>query len=459
MKTVKKIIMIGLGLALFATACKKNDFTSGPELKSNDLASIPGYLPLDGAWVLTGQEANWMGNYYPFSSGALPTSITFPGSSSGTPTKSYYAVGGRSLAGYFWTLGQVSDPSLTTFGQRGISRFSPTASAIGSLNFKSIGPTRIPMTLQKSEINFHIHNGASAYYTDVEFEPGKIYRFNPMSYNLNPNKIWDLTTDLNSNKTLENDGYKNATYKHLGGKLLIRRGNTIYADVTFGNSYNDLNQVVQSTNSIYIAAINASTGGLITVSSVAGATNIGLFNDHPLVNEDPISNHIYFSAVGNMEAIIAPAKIFRIKNNSDEIDPTFVRDYQSFGQIGQFNTLYAYNDYLYIKYSTTNVEYSHAPSSNYRTNVWQWAVINPEGTKKNLNIPIDNFYAYQQPRLINGEIYFIYNNSTATGIHKVAPLDAISWAAATPIATTSVGTLNATSKSIVRISGIDKALY
>lgn len=456
MKLFTKIIMLGLGLALFTTACKKNDFISGPELKSEGLAEIPGVAALNGPWVITGQDATWGGNHFPFLSGALPSSLIFPGSSSGTPARSYYAVGGRSMEGYFWTLGKLNDPFAPDFGQRGIHRFEALTSAVSSVAFKPIGPASLKINNQQSEVNFHIYDGTVGYYTDVESAPGKITSFKPLDASMTDIITWDLTNALASNFTLKNRGYNNATLKHLGGKLLIRRGNTIYADVTFGNSYNILKQVVQSTNRIYIAAIDAISGNLKTVSSVRGATNIGLFNDHPLVNQDPVSNRIYFSAVGDMNKTGSPAKIFRINNGSDQIDPFFVRNYTFFGSVGQFNTLYAYRDYLYVKHSAEDTKYDHSPTSTYRTDIWQWAVINPEGIKKNLDIPIDNFYTYQHPRLINGEIYFIYNNKTGSGIHKVAPINATSWAAATPLATTAVSTLDAASAPIIRIAGIDK---
>lgn len=454
MKALNKLTLLALGLALFTTACQKDNLVDEQAtLEAEGLAEVPGVNPLNGAWVLTGQQSSWAGGYYPFAS--LSNPLVWPTSGS---AYSAYAVGGRSLAGYFWTLGNVT----TAAGTRGIHRFSASTTSIPvPATFKAIGPGTTTLVNQQDEINFHIFDSSIGYYTDVEFEPGKITRFNPSSSTLADIGTWDLTAALAANSTLSGAGYNSATYKHLGGKFLIRRGNVLYADVTFGNGYNALKQIQQSTNSVYVAAINTNTGNLITVSSFAGARNIGLFNDHPLYNQDPVSNHIYFATVSDMDLQQTPSRILRINNGSNSINTGWSRNFQSLGgnnRISEFNTLYAYNDFLYFKYPTRNAKYTDMGHGvSYREPIWQWTVINPSGSIRRLDIPNDDFYAYQQPRLINGEIYFIYNNTSTNtaGIHKRVPVTNSTWSSSNPISTTTVTTYNSTS-GIIRIAGLDR---
>lgn len=448
MNVLKKLTGLALMLTLFTTACQKDKIADFDPTPAKGQVSLQSIEQLNGAWVLTAQQANWQGGYYAFpAANQLPNPLTWNPSNSTTST---YAAGGRSKLGYFWTLGDFN----TTRTARGIQRFSAAGTSPLVPKFKAIGPSDVQVFDQTDEINYFIHDASVAYYTDVALEPRKITLFNPTSAELTDIGTWDLTTALAGNALLTADGYNGAAIRNLGGRLLIRRGDVIYADVTFGNTYTALQQVDQLTNKVYVAAINTTTGALITVSAFNGARNIGLFNDHPLANVDPVSQHIYFATVSNMADQLTPSRILRIDNGSNSINTSFNRNYQDFGFKSEFNTLYAYDDYLYVKYATRDAIYSH--SSGYRDPIWQWSVINPAGVKKRLDIPNDDFYAYQQPRLINGEIYFIYNNSSVgtAGIHKTLPVNAASWAAEI-LPTTTVSNYTA-SGNIVRIVGVDK---
>ncbi|WP_430612783.1 hypothetical protein [Flavobacterium sp. JP2137] len=406
---LKKLAILIAVVAVMAS-CSKDDIgnsTDGLALKTMSVGIIPGTQPLTGPWVVTGQNYFWAGSYKKKSS--LPNPLSLSGGYSVS-----YAPGGRAFDGSFFTLNN------TNSGVRGICKYSVSGSNPAPNGMISLGGGS--MNGQQFEVNFHIFNNDIGYYTDVQENPGVITQFNPQS--MTTNNTWNLTQAVSNALP----GFASANFKHLGGKLLIRRDNTIYADVTFGSSINGLKQVVQATNFVYVAAIDAETGNLISVStSPQEATNIGLFNDHPLVNEDPVSHAIYFATVSDMGAAVqnVPSKIFRIPNGSNSIQHFATYSSISGDKIGEFNGLYAYNNHVYTKYSSNDVRYmgggEHGVS--YRNPIWQWAVIKPSGQKRDLEIPKDNFYCYQQPRLINGEIYFIYNDDNHGGIRKIVPVN------------------------------------
>ncbi len=442
MKYFKKMALFTAVFAVLAS-CNQDDFKETSEelaLKTQSVGDIPGTKPLTGPWVISGQNNSWGGGYQRLNS--LPTNLSLSGGHG-----VLYAVGGRGANGNYFTLNNTNN------GTRGIRKFTVgTGNPSHSAQIDLAGGI---MTFQTFETNFHIFNYNTGYYTDVQQNAGKIYLFNPD--NMTTTGDWDLNSEVGNAVP----GFSGATYKHIGGKMLIRRDNTIYADVTFGNSLNAIKQVNQLTNFVYVAAIDATTGALISVSqSPVEATNIGLFNDHPMVNEDPVSHAIYFATVSDMGANIqnVPSHIFKIPNGSNTIEHVVAYSSVSNGRIGEFNGMYAYNNHIYTKFSEDDVRYLAGGEHGikYRNPIWQWTVVTPSGQARDLDMPKDNFYSYQQPRLINGELYFIFNTGSLSGIRKIAPVTGGNGIVSTTVVSSFTTPYWIWPTTRVRITGIDR---
>ncbi len=430
-----KFLAIAAVTTLALQSCSKDtEIIEQGSLKAEGLATapqgiIPGTTPANGKWVVSDIK-NWFDGYY----------RTFDGSSSLPPnyllvnnnaTPNRYAVGGRAFNGSYYTLNQTSG-----FGVRGILKSNSNLSQEG---FISVGGTALG---QKAEVNFTLFDATTGYFTDVDLSPGVIKVFNPQTMIVTKSK------NLSNKVGVKLPAYESATLKHIGGKMLIRRGNYLYADVTFGAKYNNLKQVEQSDNHIYVAVINANTFDVESIlKSTVNAENIGLFNDHPLVNIDPVTKDIYFATVGDMIEKSDPnsSRIFKIDANNNLIS---VAGYQAVNgnKRGEFNRMYAYNGDIYTTIAIDNTSYlSNGHGEDYRKNIWKWSVIKKGSTTATAitGIPVnDNFFAYQQPTLINGEIYVIVNSKNFIGqydggIYKITP-----------------GTTSATQVSLAKAGGL-----
>lgn len=383
-------------------------------LKNEGLAAargiIPGQAPANGNWVVSGIKVFFDGYYETYSS--LPSQFQF--NNSGT-VNSKYAVGGRSFNGSYYVLGDTKST-----GKRGILKLD---GSLGGDQFLPSVPNSGDLKGQDFEVNFTLFDASTGYYTDVQKSPGKIYVFNPSTM------VKSGTIDIYGQVASRVSGFSSANYKHIGGKLLIRRGNYLYADVTFGKDLNRLKQVVQADNNIRVAVYDLRRKRVVKVLVGANAQNIGLFNDHPLVNIDPVTKDIYFATVGDMVLSKQPKNTSQIFKIDGANKLSSVVGYQDVAKdkktgkplAGEFNRLYVYNGVIYTtigkktaRYmgnATTNSHYYYdGKGNNYRDNIWEWSTIKNRTVTKITNVKPDNFYAYQQPVLINGEIYFIVNN-------------------------------------------------
>jgi len=451
--------MFAAAATLFLASCKKDkSFNETGTLKLNGMAAVPGFTSPTGPWVVWGGKGDlyWSGAINGYST--LPSTLSFPAAGNFGVN---YAVGGRAAFNYLYKL------SSSNVGSRGIQRYSvsSTGSVAESGAFFNLGGTPL---MQTNEINFSLYKPDTAYYTNADATPAaqrlKVFRFNPTATPMTAAGYTaiDFSAVFNPSATnVTNPITTTASTKLIGSKMILDRGDYIFVDVLFGNSYNSLKQVVQSNNSVYVAAYNKATGH-ITVSSFAGATNIGLFNDAPLVSRDEVTGDIYFSTVGNMATASPTSKILKIDAASNTINSSWKVDMLTeFNVQGEFNTLTVYNNIIYTKAPIKSVTYlGSGHGVQYRSDIWQWTAINAlTKDSKDLNVPLDNYYAYQNARVINNEVYFIYNNSTPAnnaGIRKITALTTSTFnAAPASIATTGVSTFSSGS-GYIRIMGLDR---
>lgn len=412
-----KFLAIAALSVMALTSCSNDTSVLENEatLKNEGLATargiIPGQAQANGNWVVSGIKVFFDGHYKTFSS--LPSQFQL--NNSGT-VGSNYAVGGRSFNGSYYILGNTKNSSRA----RGILKLN---SSLGGDQFLPSVPNSGSLRGQQFEVNFTLFDASTGYYTDVQKSPGNIYMFNPSTM-VKSNRVFRLAGQVGG----KIPAFRTATYKHIGGKLLIRRGDKIFADITYGNSLNRLKQVIQADNNIRVAVINARSGRVERILVGANAQNIGLFNDHPLVNIDPVTKDIYFATVGNMALGKQPentSQIFKIDGSNNLSSVVGYQDVaKSRETAGEFNRLYVYGGVIYTCLSDDTVRYinnadqnTHTEGNRYRSNVWEWVNIKNRNVTKITNVKPDNFYAYQQPVLINGEIYFIVNNQGYAGAY------------------------------------------
>lgn len=453
--------MFAAAATLFLASCKKDQaINEAGSLKLNGgMAAVPNFTNPTGPWVVWGGKGDlyWSGAINGY--GTLPSTLSFPASGSFGVN---YAVGGRAAFNYLYKL------SSSNVGARGIQRYTVSSSGTVAESGATLSLGGAPM-FQTNEVNFSLYKPDTAYYSNGDAAVAdklKIFRFNPTATPMSTTGYTaiDFSAVFNPSATnVTNPISSTATHKLIGSKMIIDRGDYIFVDVLFGNSYNSLKQVVQATNNVYVAAYHKATGH-ITVSSFAGATNIGLFNDAPLVSRDEVTGDIYFSTVGNMATASPTSKILKINAGANTINGSWKVDMLGdFDVQGEFNTLTVYNNIIYTKVPNTNVTYlGSGHGVSYRSSIWQWTAIDASSASnasKLLNVPLDNYYAYQNARVINNEVYFIYNNSTPAnnaGIKKITALSSSTFtAAAAPIATTAVSGFTSGS-GYVRIMGLDR---
>ncbi|RQO73939.1 hypothetical protein DBR43_00590 [Pedobacter sp. KBW06] len=461
MNLKSQFAMFAAAATLFLASCKKDKaFNESGALKLNGgMAAAPSFTSPTGPWVVWGGKGDlyWSGAINGY--GTLPATLSFPAAGNFGVN---YAVGGRAAFNYLYKL------SSSNVGSRGIQRYSvsSTGAVTESGAFFNLGGSPL---MQTNEINFSLYKPDTAYYTNADATPAaerlKVFRFNPTATPMTAAGYTaiDFSAVFNpSASNVTNPITTTASTKLIGSKMIIDRGDYIFADVLFGNSYNSLKQVVQADNNVYVAAFNKSTGH-ITVSSFTGASNIGLFNDAPLVSRDEVTGDIYFSTLGNMATSTSLSKILKIDAASNTINASWNIDMAAnfSGRKGEFNALLVHDNIIYTKIPKTDVTYlGSGHGVSYRSDIWQWTAVNAlTKASKRLNVPLDNYYAYQNARLINNEVYFIYNNSTPAnnaGIRKIPALNTGTFGSATsPIATTAVSGFTSAA-GYIRIMGLDR---
>ncbi len=341
--------------------------------------------------------------------------------------KQNYAPGGRGFNGAYYVLNNIKED------KRGIRKMEIVNGKLtDTLTIYAGGNNGVKK--QKYEVNFTLFSKDIGYFTDVEhYKIGFIKVFNPMTM-----KVIDSCSVADGVKTkmqvLVGDKYVKSKIKTIGGKLLIRRGNYLYADVSFGTR-TDYGQVIPPTeiSSVFVAVIDMSLEKADVIKVLEGkeAQVIGLFNDHPLVNIDPKTNSIYFATVSNMKKEYGTdagkfSRIFAIDTDNN------IKSIVSYGELsckkeGEFNSMFVYNDKIYTKIASKPVRYGSwgLSGQDYRKYIWQYCVVDVNTkAKKELAIPKDDFVAYQQPQLIDGAIYVISNtDNEGSNIYKITSND------------------------------------
>lgn len=449
-KSIRNYAIVAMS-ALALASCTNDEFMNDAPLKAEGMASapqgiLPGVQPANGAWVTSSIRKTFKG-YYKSHGNNLSNPFSL---SEGTWTE--YSPGGRAFNGYYYTLNN------TNTGQRGIRKMRASGTNLSDVKTLQTSGGGVSKS-QKDEVNFTLFDATHGYYTDGQkgdYYYGEIVEFNPAT--MQTTRVFNVRELIGSKlkKVMGTSSY-DLNYNHsdikekrMGTKLLIRRGNYLYADITFGKERNQLNQIIQSTDNVYVAVINVGSSNPTLEKVLVGenATNIGLFNDHPLVNIDPISNAIYFATVGDMEEEYKNkgkagvySKIFKIADSGNGV-PSSIQEVTSYKKAqkeaynktdreGEFNTLYAYNDVVYTKIATQSVRYMDLGwhGQEYRKPIWKYVKIsggtvtpiqfqNDNGTLEDLR---DNFFAYQQPQLINGKIYMISNTESGSKVYKITP--------------------------------------
>ncbi len=407
---------IGMIAALAMVSCTNEVLDNEPALlKAEGMATsnygiIPGENYSSGKWITTSMKFDFSGAYLTHNA-TLSSEIDL----NKWDQWAKFSVGGRAFNGDYYTLNNPFEK-----GSRGVVKWSKG-------NFSNpikleTSSKEVEMS-QLNEVNFTLFDATHGYVTDAETQKfGVIKEFNPstMSYTEVEFDLSEAEFKVDNKEDLYVQYYEQKT---LGAKMLIRRGNYLYADLIFGDSRNKLRQIVQYGSDCYVAVIDVTDGRLVNVLKGEGATNIGLFNDHPLVCIDPMSKNIYFSAVGEMYSGDKSSKIFMIDENNNIFEKA---DYKSVnGKNGQFNTLYVYNNVIFTKLAKYSADYKHyfdfGEQKSYRADMWEYYMIK-NGTPKKINInDTDNFYAFQQPQLINNRIYVICNNSGSAKVYSFRP--------------------------------------
>lgn len=446
---------------LFTLSCEKS---LQEPLKLDGLANTSYSNPAEGPWVIWGGKdsyMNWEGGIKTIS-GTIPSTLTFSQTEKTLP----YAIGGNTFGDYLFKL------SSDDMYRRGIQRYNigSSVSPYGFINL-SFNYFDFP-SFQPFEANYYIYSSTVGYYWRDRDNGLTLYEFNPSTMTLT--STIDMRGFFNTASVPGSITSKDII-RVAGAKMIIRRGNKIFVDVLFGTKLNSLRQVEQTTENVYVGVIDATTKKVERVSYYEQAKNIGLFNDHQLANVDQVTGHLYFVAVSDFTDVKKrfPSKILRIKNGETSIDKNWEIDISNdnYRLGGDFNSMFAHNDIIYTKIPNTKVQYSGNTEGHvgpYRSGVWEWSAIKVTASggsdDKKLDIPRDNFYCYQQPVLINGEIYFIYNNTEQTiagngdvsGINKISPLTPSTFdSSPSIIPTTKVTTLNR-SNGYIRIMGLNK---
>lgn len=184
-------------------------------------------------------------------------------------------------------------------------------------------------------------------------------------------------------------------------------------------------QLKSPENKVSMAVIDIRSGKYESTTSYPNAGNLGLYNDHPLWSVDAVTGDLYIVAISDMKTQTPESKILRIKKGETSFDRSFELSVSQYQPKSDFNRLFAYNGKIYTTIASRAASYYNKNhGENYRADIWRWAEIdaNTKGAKY-LDIPLDNFYSYQQPFFADGSIYFISNNKASgfSGVWELNP--------------------------------------
>jgi len=241
------------------------------------------------------------------------------------------------------------------------------------------------------ETNTLIAGSTEGYYWNLGAGGLKVQTFNPSTM--------QRTGELDFSSL--SDG--TSAYEAAGQLVLAKRDGKLYVDVQHGTRTQAW-QVAPKAEKVEIAVYNLATNTIEKVTEYPGATHLGLFADHVLWSLDAVTNDLYMVAVGDMVTQTPHSRILRIKSGEDEFDPNFAIKISDYQYPADFNRLFAHNGKLYTTIPGRPTSYYGGGQHGNEIDA---------ATKKarRLNIPVDNFYSYQNPFLHKGEIYFLSNNS------------------------------------------------
>ncbi|MDR2236652.1 MAG: hypothetical protein LBE92_11050 [Chryseobacterium sp.] len=364
---------------------------------SSDNSSIDEQQPAaKDNWIVYNSTSGWGGNIYSFSD--IPQ-----GDISLADKKPFYQIaysaGGKSFGDHIYRLGGAAS------SEEGFSKLN--SDNTGNIVQKGFIATHN----NGFEPNYLVVSETEGYYWDGSRGMLKIQTFNPGTMQ----RTGEI--DLNSlAQTIDPSllGPGETAYQAAGQLILIKRDNKLYLDLQIGKKGPNW-QVKPIVKEVAVVVYNLTSGTVENITRYPNTTNLGLFTDHVVWSIDEVTKDIYMVAAGDMKDQEAAysSKILRIKNGQNTFDSTFEIDIKNYVHPAEFNRLFAYNNKIYTTIPSGAVSYygGGMHGVNYRDDVWFWHEIDTQ-TKQavKLNIPVDNFYNYQNPFLYKNRIYFISNN-------------------------------------------------
>lgn len=359
-------------------SCSSDDDGKKPDNTGN-----PDVLPKNETWVIFNGNADWSGGIY-----ALKDNKARSINLSGIPFYQLaYSAGGRVVNNTLYKINGATSTDL------GFSKYAIDATG------KVTGAGFVATPANTYETNTLVVSNTEGYYWDLSAGGLKIQTFNPSTMQ----RTGEI--DLSSLS-------KGSTYEAAGQLILAKRDNKLYVDVQHGERTTAW-QVKPDEEKVYIAVYNLDTKSIENVTEYAGATNLGLFVDHVLWSIDEVTKDLYVVAIGDMKAQTPQSKILRIKNGENKFDAGFELNIKDYQYPSDFNRIFAYNDKIYTTISDRPTSYYGGGQHGitYRKDIWYWNEIDVNTKRaKRLEVPVDNFYSYQNPFFHNGEIYFLSNN-------------------------------------------------
>lgn len=371
-------ILLAFVASLVLFSCSKDDKPNVENNKKDD-------LPQQETWVIFNGNADWSGGIYAIKENKSKN-INLSG-------KQFYqlgySAGGRIVGKTLYKLNGATSTEL------GITKFAIDPSQPVSHAGFLATPTNT------YETNTLIVSDTEGYYWNLGAGGLKIQTFNPSSMQ----RTGEIDFSSLSN---------GSSYEAAGQLILAKRDDKLYVDIQHGTRTKAW-QVKPNDLSVKIAVYNLSSKTIENTTTYKGATNLGLFADHVLWSIDEVTKDLYMVAIGDMVTQTPTSKILRIKQGENQFDESFELKINDFQYPSDFNRLFAHNGKIYTTISSRPTSYygggQHGVS--YRQDIWYWTEIDATTRKaKRLDIPVDNFYSYQNPFLHQGEIYFLSNNST-----------------------------------------------
>ncbi|MET6996825.1 hypothetical protein [Chitinophaga defluvii] len=374
--------------AMLFTACSKNNddnnVTPEPE-PGNDKTS----------WVIYNTTNRWGGNMY-VTKGQPKGVVTATNLTN--PYQIAYSAGGRTHQNGIYRL--QGDQ-----GESGISYYKVAEDG----KISSGGFLATPQNAGKVDGNFYVRNSTEGFYFDLgKGENGKYLKLQTF----NPSTM-QRTGEIDFSSLSRNTPYETA-----GQLIIAEKEGKLFVDIQFSTGKKVANdwQDHPAFDSVFLAVYDLAAKKLEGITGYKDAACLGLFSDHPIWNVDAVTGDLYVTAVSEMHHRdgMPPSKILRVKKGATTFDKDFALNIKDYQYPSDFNQMFAHNGKIYTKISARATGYYEAGHGvKYRDDIWYWTEIDATTKKaKRLNdVPVDNWFNYQQPFFDNGKIYFVSNNS------------------------------------------------